>query len=139
MRPVRTPESTVVFKLDGGTEENDLPAVVREDEAGTPVVCTTWELDSDDLAAVLTTGRLELCVWGAGTPPVSLVAVGPEGARETHHEQGPPIAWAHLERAVTRLVERLREAGVETAEPADVLAGLSSCLAETTSAAPASA
>lgn len=43
MRPVRTEDTNFVYKLEGGTEENDLPCTL------TPIGCLSrWAFDSDD-------------------------------------------------------------------------------------------
>ena len=67
MKPRRTPSSNKVFRLVGGTEDNDL--WVRQDEQG---IASVWELDDDERAAVALGANIELMVFGAGTPPVSL-------------------------------------------------------------------
>jgi hypothetical protein len=74
MRPRRTPTSTTVFRLAGGTEDNDL-WVRQGDTDGDPWIESVWELDEDEIVAIAAGGTIELRVFGRGTPPVSL-AVG---------------------------------------------------------------
>jgi hypothetical protein len=74
MRPRRTPQTTVVFSLVGGNEDNDL-WVRRGSTDGEPWIESVWELDVEERAAIADGGTIELRVYGQGTPPVSL-AVG---------------------------------------------------------------
>ena len=75
MRPRCTPETTVVFRLQGGNEDNDLWGK-RGREDGFPFVESVWELDDDERAAIAAGGTVELRVYTEVTPPVSL-AIGP--------------------------------------------------------------
>jgi hypothetical protein len=75
VRHVRTPNSTSLFRLPGGTEENDLYVERCQDANGRTVLTSTWELDDDDRAAIAAGATIELLVWGHGHPPVA-VAVG---------------------------------------------------------------
>lgn len=74
MRPRRTPETTVVFRLVGGNEDNDLWVKYGSTD-GAPWIESVWELDDDERQAVAAGGTVELRVFGRGTPPVSL-AIG---------------------------------------------------------------
>jgi hypothetical protein len=76
MRPRRTPDSDAVFRLPGGTEDNDLFVSRGLDAAGAPYIESVWDLDGEERAAIAAGATVELRVYGAGTPPVSL-AVGP--------------------------------------------------------------
>lgn len=69
MRPRRIAASNRVYRLEGGTEDNDL--WVEQDEAE-QTITSTWELDDDDRAAIAAGGTIDLVVWGTGTPPVAL-------------------------------------------------------------------
>lgn len=71
MRPRRTVESNQVFRLAGGTEDNDLWTRVARDEDGLQVVISTWEPTDEERSAIAAGANIELCVWG-GQPPVSL-------------------------------------------------------------------
>ena len=71
MKPRRTIDSNQVFRLSGGTEDNDLWARVCQDRDGLPLVSSVWELSDDDRAAVAAGANIELLVWG-GQPPVAL-------------------------------------------------------------------
>lgn len=44
MNPRRTHESNFVFRLEGGTEDNDLWVHRGLDEDQIPVICSVWEL-----------------------------------------------------------------------------------------------
>lgn len=71
MRPRRTPYSNQVFRLAGGTEDNDL-WVERTTSAGEPIIRSVWELDADERRKVAEGHNIYLIVWGNGTPPVAL-------------------------------------------------------------------
>jgi hypothetical protein len=64
-----------VFRLEGGTEENDL-WVRRGEQYGMRFVESVWELDEEERAAIAAGGTVELRVYSEFTPPVSL-AIGP--------------------------------------------------------------
>ena len=73
MRPRRVPTSNHVFALPGGNEDNDLWV---EKNAEPPYSLSVWDLDDDERQAIAEGGTVELVVFGAGHPPVSL-AIGP--------------------------------------------------------------
>lgn len=80
MRPRRTPASNQVFRLLGGTEDNDL-WVQRVVQDGQPIIRSVWELDDDERAAIAKGAHIRLHVFGDGTPPVALDVVStPLGA-----------------------------------------------------------
>jgi hypothetical protein len=71
MNVQRTATTNKTFKLPGGTEENDLPVTVGEED-GHPTISSFW-LPTDEERAKLAAGAyVELTVWGQGTPPVAL-------------------------------------------------------------------
>lgn len=72
MRPRRLPGYHGVFRLVGGTEDNDL-FVKQGVEDGTPFSDSVWELDDDERSIIADGGTIELRVYGVGHPPVSLV------------------------------------------------------------------
>lgn len=72
MRPRRTPSSNKVFRLVGGTEDNDLWVRLDVDEHEQPVICSTWEPTDEERQAIAEGENVELIVWGRGTPPVAL-------------------------------------------------------------------
>lgn len=77
MKPRRTPTSTVVFRLAGGNEDNDLWVErTHHSETFDPLLISTWEPTDEERAAIAAGGTIELIVWGAGHPPVAL-SVGP--------------------------------------------------------------
>lgn len=124
-KPIRTPDTNLVYKLPGGTEDNDLPCV-REVVGGTPVICSTWQLDTDELVRVTETGCVDLAIWGEPIPPVNIAQPG-----KLHEVQDVPIARAHLERAIHLLVRVLEDQGDSVSPAEDVLAGLDQCLLRT--------
>lgn len=82
MRPRRTPFSTAVFRLDGGTEDNDLWVERTHDTNDVPVMRSVWELSDEDRAAIARGENVALCVWGERHPVVALTTTDdPIGAR----------------------------------------------------------
>jgi hypothetical protein len=71
VKPRRTPTSNFVFRLEGGTEDNDL-WVRRDVEDGIPTINSVWVPSDEERAAIAAGANLELTVWGQGTPPVAL-------------------------------------------------------------------
>lgn len=74
MRPRRTVNSNCVFRLVGGTEDNDLfvHRDVANDGTNAPVLRSTWEPTAEERLAIFEGANIELTVWGEGTPPVNL-------------------------------------------------------------------
>lgn len=70
MKPRRTPSSNQVWRLQGGTEDNDLWAETRMQD-GTPVIKSVWELTPAERQAVAEGANIALLVWG-GQPPVAI-------------------------------------------------------------------
>lgn len=77
MRHIKTNNTDKVFKLEGGTEENDLHVETGVSEYG-PKLTSTWLPDEEDLAMLNAGGGVELVVWGTGHPPVSLAVAEKE-------------------------------------------------------------
>lgn len=73
MRPRRTVTSDQVYRLPGGTEDNDLWVTnYPADEVSGPAIGSTWELTPEERAAIAAGANIELVVWGTGHPPVVL-------------------------------------------------------------------
>jgi len=92
----------------------------------TVVIRTWWQLDTDDLAKLAASSLILVVTLGEPPPPMRLEAIG-QGANPVD----PPIARAHLERAVELLVGKLADMGFNPAHPDDVMSGLNECLLET--------
>lgn len=72
MKPRRTVDSTTVFRLEGGNEDNDLWVHRGTDQDGAPVIVSVWQPSELEREAIANGANLELVVWGDGTPPVAL-------------------------------------------------------------------
>lgn len=70
MKPRRTHESNKVYRLQGGTEDNDL-WVTEAVQEGTPIIVSVWEPTLEERQAIADGENIELAVWG-GQPPVAL-------------------------------------------------------------------
>jgi hypothetical protein len=77
MKPIRTPHTTAVFKLPGGTEENDMPVEQGTDggDEDVPVLRSTWALTDEERRWIADGGMVELVIFGTGHPPVAMHAV----------------------------------------------------------------
>lgn len=82
MRARKTPSSNRVYRLAGGTEDNDLhvrtgaalDAVPSDDPChGMPYVASVWQPDDAERAALATGSNLELTIIGNGVPPLMLL------------------------------------------------------------------
>ena len=71
MKPRRFKGANTVFRLVGGTEDNDL-WVERAPEGGEPTITSVWEPTDEDRAAIAAGANIELTVRGEGTPPVGM-------------------------------------------------------------------
>jgi hypothetical protein len=73
VRPRRTVTSDHLFRLPGGTEDNDLfVTLYPADEVSGPAIGSTWEPTDEERAAIAGGANIELVVWGTGQPPVVL-------------------------------------------------------------------
>lgn len=72
MRARRTHNSTRVFRLPGGTEDNDLWVYDIADENGNHVIASVWEPTRDERDAILRGENIRLLVWGDGIPPFAM-------------------------------------------------------------------
>jgi hypothetical protein len=71
VRPRRTHSSNCVFRLPGGTEDNDL-WIERMDSSNGPALRSVWEPTEDERRRIAAGENVYLVVWGTGTPPVAL-------------------------------------------------------------------
>lgn len=94
-------------------------------------VVSYWELDSDELAAVMQSHEIRLTIHGEPIPPVEMGVVSPIDREVGSEDFEPPIARAHLRRALDLLVDKLVDMGVPVASPEDIEKGLNQCLLET--------
>lgn len=99
MRPRRTPSSNFVYRLPGGTEDNDLHC--RVEAEGTPCVASVWDLEPHERAAIGAGANIELTVIGGGHPPVQLgVTREQPTSRPTVGVEGEHTRlWVELEQA----------------------------------------
>lgn len=72
MKPRRTVTSTNVYRLVGGTEDNDLWVTTYAPDEGGPCIGSTWELSDEERAAIAAGANVELLVFGTAQPPVAV-------------------------------------------------------------------
>lgn len=72
IRPRRTHLTDHVFRLPGGTEDNDLWTRVTVDESEHPVICSTFVPTDAQRRRIAAGENLELIIWGTAQPPVAL-------------------------------------------------------------------
>lgn len=72
MRPRRTAMSTIVLRLPGGSEDNDLWATTYGPDEGGPCIGSTWELSDEERRQIADGANVELVVFGISHPPVIL-------------------------------------------------------------------
>jgi hypothetical protein len=75
MRPRRTHISNSVYRLAGGTEDNDLWVYIDTHADGSPLVRSCWEPTDEERQAIADGANVELIVWGTGHPPVAMDVV----------------------------------------------------------------
>jgi hypothetical protein len=81
MKPRRTVYSNQVFRLPGGTEDNDLWVMRDQHTDGSPLIRSCWVPDDDERQAIAAGANIELIIWGGGHPPVAMGVVSyPLGA-----------------------------------------------------------
>jgi hypothetical protein len=72
VRARRTHNSTRVFKLPGGNEDNDLWVYDLEDNHGHNIIASVWEPTKKERAAIAEGENIRLLVWGSGIPPFAM-------------------------------------------------------------------
>jgi hypothetical protein len=90
VKPRRTHSSDQVFRLAGGTEDNDLwVTLYPADEDSGPAIGSTWEPTDEERAAIAAGANIELVIWGTAQPPVALRLSPYERGRPPAEEGGP--------------------------------------------------
>jgi len=74
MKPVETPFTNCVFKLEGGTVENNLPAERTVDYENRPCIVTMWEPTEQERRQISQGTLIRLVVWGFSHPAVAVGA-----------------------------------------------------------------
>lgn len=72
MKPVTTEFTNQVFKLSGGTDENDLPIQRMIEPDGSITLTSSWELTDDERQQIADGAKINLVIWGSAHPPVAL-------------------------------------------------------------------
>ena len=72
MRARRTHYTTRVFRLPGGTEDNDLWVYDMPDNDGDNVICSVWVPTDEERAAIASGENVRLMIWGYGIPPLAI-------------------------------------------------------------------
>lgn len=72
MRARRTILSNSIFRLVGGTEDNDLWTRKFTHDDGSPLIGSTWVPTDEEREAIAAGHNIELIVWGEGVPPLAM-------------------------------------------------------------------
>ena len=72
MKARRTHQTTRVFRLPGGTEDNDLWVYDLTDETGYHVIASVWEPSEEERQKIASGWNVRLFVWGDGIPPFAM-------------------------------------------------------------------
>jgi hypothetical protein len=72
VRPRRTENSTTVYRLPGGNEDNDLWTYHTEDDQGQIVTCSVWEPTPEEREAIANGENIRLIIWGKTILPVAI-------------------------------------------------------------------
>lgn len=78
--PKKTPWSNSVFKLEGGTEDNDLWTQRALDADMNPIIASVFVPTDEQREAIANGRNIELVIWGDEQPPVALL-VTPKAPR----------------------------------------------------------
>ena len=72
MKARRTHNTTRVFRLPGGTEDNDLWVYDIDDGEGNNIIASVWEPTLEERKAIANGENVRLLVWGRGIPPFAM-------------------------------------------------------------------
>ena len=61
-----------MFRLPGGTEDNDLWVYDLDDGAGNHVIASVWEPTEEERDMICDGANIRLLVWGNGMAPVAM-------------------------------------------------------------------
>jgi hypothetical protein len=86
MRARRTENTSRVFRLPGGTEDNDLWVYDMADPDGYHVICSVWEPTQEERERIATGWNVRLMIWGTGIPPVAVDTTDEKLGRGEHPE-----------------------------------------------------
>lgn len=73
LKPRRTHRSTKVWRLPGGTEDNDLWVEERVAEGDVPVQASTFVPTEKQRSRIAAGENIEVLIWGSGQPPIAVV------------------------------------------------------------------
>jgi hypothetical protein len=62
----------MVFKLPGGTEDNNLWVTTYSEDQGGPCIGSTWQPTPQERCEIASGANIELIVFGTGHPPVAM-------------------------------------------------------------------
>jgi hypothetical protein len=87
VKPRRTHNSTHVFRLEGGTEDNDLWAYYAPDEEGLAVMATVWVPTQEERERIFTGENVRLLLWARQPYPMAMdITDEPLGKRPEEDE-----------------------------------------------------
>lgn len=72
MKPRRTEFTTRVFRLPGGTEDNDLWVYDIPDEEGHNIIASVWVPSPEEREAIANGWNVRLLSWGTTIPPYAI-------------------------------------------------------------------
>lgn len=72
MKARRTHLTTRVFRLPGGTEDNDLWVYDIADADNNHVIASVWEPTLEERKRIANGENVRLLVWGDGIPPFAM-------------------------------------------------------------------
>jgi hypothetical protein len=72
VRARRTHFTKRVFRLPGGTEDNDLWVYDIADDSGNNVIASVWEPTPEERERIAKGWNIRLLVWGHGIPPLAV-------------------------------------------------------------------
>lgn len=61
-----------MFRLPGGTEDNDLWVYDMLDNDGQHVILSVWEPTPQERTAIANGDNIRLMIWGDAVPPIAL-------------------------------------------------------------------
>jgi hypothetical protein len=122
VKPGRTVLSDRVFRLPGGTEDNDLWVTTYGPDMGGPALGSVWVPTDEERKEIADGANVELITHGEGTPPVSMrVDTTPLGKAHPEHAETERRELAERQRG---MVDLLAE------EAVGVVKGIAVCYAE---------
>jgi hypothetical protein len=91
MESKQTKSCSIIFKLEGGTKENDLHGYRTLDTNNNIVSCGVFTPNEEERIEIANGARIVVAIWGKTVPPMNVIIIHDEDV-ESEIKQTPSLA-----------------------------------------------